>query len=311
MLPVLGVPQAIAADLPPGGTFLDDDGNGHEGMIEALVAEGVTAGCTDDLYCPADAVTRGQMAALLVRALDLPASETDHFDDDDGSLFEPAINSFADAGLTDGCTTPSRYCPDDAVTRGQMAAFLREAGDLQPSDVDHFSDDDGHLFEVDINAIAAAGVTTGCSPTDDTLYCPDAPTERDEMATFIGRLLDLTPTPPPPRPEPESEPEAEARSTQTPESYSPDDAIREWFPDRYSQARRVAECESGMNPQAVNPAGYHGLFQIGERYHRDRFEDVTGVRWSDGIYVAYYNAQYAKWLHAASGDSWSQWGCKP
>ncbi len=36
---------SFAGDLPPGGTFSDDNGNIHEGNIEAIAAEGVTKGC--------------------------------------------------------------------------------------------------------------------------------------------------------------------------------------------------------------------------------------------------------------------------
>jgi hypothetical protein len=32
--------------------------------------------------------------------------------------------------------------------------------------------------------------------------------------------------------------------------------------------RHVAECESGGNPRAVNPAGYYGLFQFDRRTWR-------------------------------------------
>ncbi len=43
-----------AGQLPPGGTFTDDDGNTHEGMIEAIAAAGITLGCNPEgtLYCP-------------------------------------------------------------------------------------------------------------------------------------------------------------------------------------------------------------------------------------------------------------------
>ena len=70
---------ASAQELDPGGTFIDDDGNIHEGNIEAIAAEGVTRGCNppdNTWFCPGEAVTRGQMAAFLTRALDLePASD--------------------------------------------------------------------------------------------------------------------------------------------------------------------------------------------------------------------------------------------
>ena len=42
---LLFVGLAVAFDLPPGGTFIDDDGNVHEGVIEAIAAEGITRGC--------------------------------------------------------------------------------------------------------------------------------------------------------------------------------------------------------------------------------------------------------------------------
>jgi hypothetical protein len=70
------------------------------------------------------------MAAFLVRALGLPAyTGPDRFSDDDGNVFEGAIERLAQAGITLGCNPPAndRFCPDDPVNRGQMAAFLRRA----------------------------------------------------------------------------------------------------------------------------------------------------------------------------------------
>ncbi len=51
------------------------------------------------------------------------------FWDDDGSVFENAIERLAASGITQGCNPPTndRFCPDDSVTRGQMAAFLKRA----------------------------------------------------------------------------------------------------------------------------------------------------------------------------------------
>ena len=64
------------------------------------------------------------MASFLSRALDLPATLSDSFGDDEASSHEAAINRLAAAGITSGCG-PGRFCPDGIVTRGQMAAFLR------------------------------------------------------------------------------------------------------------------------------------------------------------------------------------------
>ncbi len=192
------------ADLPAGGSFIDDNGNLHEGYIEAIRAQGITKGCNpplNDRYCPADSVTRGEMAAFLVRALNLPAATTDYFTDDAGSVFEANINALAAAGVTKGCNPPDndRYCPADTVTRGQMAAFLvRAFGYTDPGAGDWFGDDDGSIFEPSIDRLREAGITKGCNPPLNDNYCPGNDVRRDEMATFLARALGLTATPPPP-----------------------------------------------------------------------------------------------------------------
>lgn len=295
-LTILGTGTAAAAELPPGGTFTDDNGSVHEPNIEAIAADGITHGCADDRFCPDEQLTRGEMAAFLQRALGLPASSTDHFRDDDGSRFEDAINALADAGITRGCES-RRFCPDQSVTRGQMAAFLARAHDLPRSGRDHFRDDGRSMFEADIDAIAAARITAGCNPPDNTRFCVGEPTTRAQMATFLTRAGGLTPIDPPaPR--------------IVPHEMSPREAIAHWFPRSEREALTVARCESSLNPRAVNHrGGWHGLFQIAEAYHRSSFERVTGVSWSDGIYTAYYNAEYAKHLHRRKG--WGPWGCRP
>jgi hypothetical protein len=199
------LPATAHAALPPGGTFIDDDGNTHEGDIEAIAAEGITKGCNppfQDRYCPSLSVDRGAMAAFLRRALNLPASSTDHFDDDNGNLFEADINAIAEAGITKGCNPPANdhYCPNDTVKRDAMAAFLRRARNLPNSPTDHFDDDNGNLFEADINAIAEAGITKGCNPPANNLYCPNDTVKRDTMASFLARAFGHPAIIPPPRP---------------------------------------------------------------------------------------------------------------
>ena len=167
------------------GTFPDADGNKHEASIEWIYANGITAGCAAELFCPNGLVTRGQMATFLARALDLPSATVDHFTDDNASTHESAINRIADAGITAGCDA-SRFCPDGVVTRAQMASFLVRALDLAPSGTDHFVDDNSSTHEARINAIAAAGLTAGCSATR---YCPDGAVTRAQMATFLTRAF--------------------------------------------------------------------------------------------------------------------------
>lgn len=201
----LSATPLAAAPLEPGGTFRDDDGNSHEASIEAIAAAGITNGCNppvNDLYCPDAPVTRGQMAAFLVRALDLASVGDDYYTDDDGSVFEAQINSLAAAEITKGCNPPDNdhFCPHNAVSRGQMAAFLvRAYGYSDDGGGDRFIDDDRSVFAAAIDRLATAGITQGCNPPDNSMYCPDRPVRRDEMATFLTRSGGLIPIVPPER----------------------------------------------------------------------------------------------------------------
>ena len=108
-LVVSGAVPLLADASAPGGSFRDDDGNIHEGFIEAIAAAGITLGCNppmNDRFCPDGSVTRGQMAAFLVRALELPVAKGDYFSDDGGSVFEADINRLAASGITRGCNPP-------------------------------------------------------------------------------------------------------------------------------------------------------------------------------------------------------------
>ncbi len=180
-------------ELPPRSGFWDvDDRHIFSDDVAWLAREALTRGCNapwNDDFCPDAPVTRGQMAAFLVRALDLPSGEST-FVDTTGSGFESEIGSLETAGITRGCdpTDPTRFCPDDPVTRGQIAAFLVRALDL-PTAESTFVDTVGSAFESEIGAFAAAGATKGCDPLDNTRFCPDASVTRGQIAAFLHRLL--------------------------------------------------------------------------------------------------------------------------
>jgi hypothetical protein len=153
--------------------------------IAWLYDEGITVGCSEDMYCPRGLVTRQQMASFLVRALDLPASATDHFGDDDDSQHEADINALAAAGITVGCAE-DRFCPGANVQRGQMASFVARALDLPEGSADFFADDNANQHERNINRLAEAGIARGCG---DGAYCPNDVITRGQMAAFLHRAL--------------------------------------------------------------------------------------------------------------------------
>jgi glucose/arabinose dehydrogenase len=171
------------------GGFTDvPAGHPFHGDVGWLVGRGITGGCDSSppRYCPGNAVTRGQMASFLVRALGLPPSSVDRFGDDEPSVHENDINALAAAGITGGCG-PGRFCPSAPVTRAEMASFLVRAFGLPSSSTDRFSDDEDSIHERDINALATSGVTGGCAPGR---YCPTAAVTRAQMAAFLRRALE-------------------------------------------------------------------------------------------------------------------------
>ncbi len=164
------------------GAFTDDDGSVHEPDINGIFEVGITTGCGGTNFCPRGGVTRAEMASFLVRALKLAPITSGPFTDISGSIHAPNINALATAGITTGCATAT-YCPEQVVSREQMATFLTRALKLTPTQ-HNFSDVGTGTHAQDIGAIAAAGVTTGCGPG---LYCPLNPVTREQMATFIAR----------------------------------------------------------------------------------------------------------------------------
>lgn len=101
--------------------------------IQKMRELGITSGCATDRYCPDDAVSRGQMAAFIIRmrmggTATFAFPGTPFFNDVPGAHpFFGAIQKMRDTGITSGCAA-NRYCPDDPVTRGQMAIFLVRGG---------------------------------------------------------------------------------------------------------------------------------------------------------------------------------------
>jgi hypothetical protein len=191
------LPPAIPALPPPEPmTFVDDEDSIFEADIEWIAARGITRGCNppaNTRYCPDSYVTRGQMAAFLVRALGYTDDGGGNlFIDDNDSIFEGDIDRLGTAGVTKGCNPPTnnRYCPSGFVTRGQMAAFLvRALGYTDNGGGDLFIDDNDSIFETDIDRLGTAGVTKGCNPPTDNRYCPTGHVTRGQMAAFLHRAL--------------------------------------------------------------------------------------------------------------------------
>ena len=173
-----------------------EDAGVHQPAIDALNREFPNlfdgTGCGTGL-CPSGELKRWEMAVWLVRVLDRtnPELEPTRFDDIDNELWwAPYTERLADLEVTTGCAAAA-FCPEETVTRSQMATFLVRAFDLRAAlSPAGFADTAGTTHETNIDAVAAANITTGCK-TGPLRYCPQSPVTRAQMATFLARALNL------------------------------------------------------------------------------------------------------------------------
>jgi hypothetical protein len=121
------------------------------------------------------------------------------FDDlSQNHLFYTEIGKLSARGVTLGCGGGD-YCPDQGVTREQMAAFIMRAlGEFNPPTpaTQRFVDvPPSSVFYNFIDRLAVLKVTLGCAGG---FYCPTQPVTREQMAAFIIRALGEfnPPTPP-------------------------------------------------------------------------------------------------------------------
>jgi hypothetical protein len=141
-LPGACTPPGAYSDVPCPGTFAD--------WIYRSVLEGIAGLCfvsrppppgsppppppREFRFCPLTAVRRDQMAVFLLRAEHgagyvPPACSGTFADVPCSDPLAAWIEQLAAEGITAGCGG-GNYCPDRAVTRGQMAVFLTKTFDL-------------------------------------------------------------------------------------------------------------------------------------------------------------------------------------
>ena len=191
---VVAVAVAVAVAPVPAlaqaGRFGDAaEGAFYSDAVASLDRVGVFAGTEcDEGFCPGGVIDRKTMAVWVVRVLereDPPGVTESRFDDvDPAGFFAPFIEKLADLGATTGCGD-GRFCPDDPVTRAQMAVFLSRAYGLAEGPDPGFVDvGPGNWFADHVARLAASGITTGCG---DGRFCPGDHTTRAQMAVFLWR----------------------------------------------------------------------------------------------------------------------------
>lgn len=184
---------------PPGlrSHFVDvDHRSPHAGNIACAWYLELTSGVATDppRFAPARAVTRGQAASFLARALDagpreLPGTSNRRFTDLAGSPHQVNAERLAAAGILRG-KSATRFDPETPVTREQVATLLVNAlgwsqgGSIEPDGGPYFRDVGG-VHAPNVDAAYELGLVLG---RPDGRFDPRASTRRDQMATLIVRF---------------------------------------------------------------------------------------------------------------------------
>ena len=194
-------PPGVAVTAAP---FADRDEivEAHRLNVDCAFALGVVEGTGGEPneYEPLEPTRRDQMASMIVRALEaagytVPAAGDQGFGDIAGNVHEDAINRLAGIGVTNG-TSDTTYGPDQQVQRDQMASFVVRAAEwaygssLEAEEGPYFADvtpTNVHAENID-TAFEIIGLAEG---TTEATFDPDGDTRRDQMATFLVRLVDM------------------------------------------------------------------------------------------------------------------------
>jgi photosystem II stability/assembly factor-like uncharacterized protein len=169
-------------------------------FIETLYHKLVTGGCTATTYCPGNSTTRAQMSIFALVGKEgaayspVACGTTPMFAD--VAVTSPYckwVEELARRGVVGGCGG-GNYCPNNAVTRGQMAIFMLKTLDpaLDPPacTTPMFGDvPAASPYCKWIEELTRRGVVSGCGGGN---YCPSNPVTRAQMGVFISATFGLT-----------------------------------------------------------------------------------------------------------------------
>jgi peptidoglycan/xylan/chitin deacetylase (PgdA/CDA1 family) len=177
------ITSRVLANLRPAAVILLHDCSANAPQTIAALP-GMITEIRDRGYCFAPLDADGRLV--------LPGDAGPFRDVPSTSTHAVAITRLQELGITQGCGD-DRYCPDEDVTRAQMASFLYRALDLPPGRDDLFRDvTPGSPHAAAIGALREAGITLGCS-SDGRSYCPNDAIARDQMASLLQRAFELLP----------------------------------------------------------------------------------------------------------------------
>ena len=124
--PSVNVPGVTA----PGTTFSDIKNHANKAAIEELASRGIINGMGKGTFAPNKTMTRAEFAAIVTRALGLPAKDTKAFTDVPSSKWYAGyIGTANSSGIVNGVGS-GKFNPDGTITRQEAAAMVARAAKL-------------------------------------------------------------------------------------------------------------------------------------------------------------------------------------
>ena len=124
--PSVNVPGVTA----PGTTFSDIKNHANKAAIEELASRGIINGMGKGTFAPNKTMTRAEFAAIVTRALGLPAKDTKAFTDVPSSKWYAGyIGTANSSGIVNGAGS-GKFNPDGTITRQEAAAMVARAAKL-------------------------------------------------------------------------------------------------------------------------------------------------------------------------------------
>ena len=166
--------------------------------VSALSDSGILDGTSCLVEECSGNIERWEVALWIVRLLDSEPTENQAFADIEAEMtYGGHVEALFDLGVTVGCMVdPLRYCPTRSTSRGEMAAFVTRAYDLEETLPPHgFADvPETHNFRDNISALRNAGVLTADCADGSGLFCPEDPIMAAEAVEWLYRASRLNPS---------------------------------------------------------------------------------------------------------------------
>ncbi len=172
-------------------TFTDMNGMSAEmrNAVGNLAKKGVISGVGDNKFAPNAEVTRAEISAMLVRALDLQSGEAAFKDVSKDKWYYSSVAAAKEAGLLDGFEDGT-FRPDNGVTNEQVVAIMAKYFQKNGTTVPNLSLN----FDDTVNSWAQDFVRIGMDKGivinyDDNTFKGEAKVTRGDCAVMINRFL--------------------------------------------------------------------------------------------------------------------------